>query len=403
MCPNTNSPNCGKGGTFGPVILGFMGHVLRPWFFSTRPLTPPDKTWPLECFQQDDLWVSAALAHRGIKRKSGNYGLPGLAKVLDTSKEDSMSQSMWNLQICSDALNARLPGLWTPRPRVVVFGTDEAAASWCLGHVDEWHLLPKEVANLEDLKQQVNYFKRLVVDAVSLEHRDVVAIVHVHASCQKLSAAMQCALQKRDSTHAATSAVVCLAATGSSFAAAATVGAWRDAVSVHETHEEERKCWTLPNATWGHCCARYKESVWSERSRRKSFARSLAESQGFKRKVHGCPQLSLGCCTMRLKDQWLAASGRWNIEYDDGRKLSVLITEDGLVYSLKSSHRAEPHFQLEETVNPLVAQLRPVPELSRRSSIIEHWNLSLNMFSGRTTKPFAFCCSIAFFIFFILL
>ena len=326
------------GSPLGPITYGSFGHVLRPWFFRKEPLAPPDATWPKECHMHDDLWLAALLARRGIKRTARNFGLPGQTSQPKQGVDALFWVNMRNLKICNKALLARFPGLWTPRPRVVVLGTDEAAASWCLGHVDEWHWLPKGMATLVDSKQQVNYFKHLVVETVSLEHPDVIAIVHVDAPCQKLSAAMQCALQKHDSTHAATSAVVCLAATGSSFAAAATVGAWRDAVSVHETHEEERRCWTLPNATWGHCCARYKESVWSERSRRKSFARSLAESQGFKRKVHGCPQLSLGCCDIdyRLSGLWFPAQGSWSIEYEDGRHVDVLISYEGLVHVLNA-------------------------------------------------------------------
>ena len=122
----------------GPMTLGWLGCVVRPWFFyqmatpvlgpkwDPPPLKwePPDHAWPDECFRHDDLWLSATLAQRGVRRASHNLGLPAFVEDLQASQAPGKAlfyENRWNLHVCNRALLARFPGLWEPRARVVAF------------------------------------------------------------------------------------------------------------------------------------------------------------------------------------------------------------------------------------------------------------------------------------------
>ncbi|CAE7260388.1 unnamed protein product, partial [Symbiodinium pilosum] len=185
------------GFSMGPMTLGWLGCIVRPWFFYPQDWEPPDDSWPTECFMHDDLWLSATLAQRGIRRASYNLGLPGRAEDLETSKDPGQAlfhQNRWNLHVCNEALLARFPGLWEPRPRVVALAPGVSSTS-CLGHVDQWHRIPSQDRGLS-----IQQLSSLVQAAgTSQEHWDTVVVIipafFREGFCRKLSAVLQCALQ----------------------------------------------------------------------------------------------------------------------------------------------------------------------------------------------------------------
>ncbi len=360
------------GHTMGPINSGFMGHMVQPWFFG-RELHElvPDDTWPQECHMHDDLWLSSLLARRGIRRESANLGLPGKAKVLNTSKTPDalFSQNAWNMNICNHALLDRFPGLWSPRPRIVIM-TDSTSQSRCVGHVDDWYPL-QSLSKLSTAD-----LRHLVLGTTRHENPDTVVLaVFGRMSCGKLSAALQCAVQRPGELHEHVGnrdGALCLAAENDNLAAAATVGMWHDAAPV-DTQPEERACWSFPNATWGRCCAPFSEN-WS---RRETRATSLAKS-GFDRELRNCPQLASGCCKVhaRLSRRWKPLSGEWRIEYSNSRKLTATISEEGLVSFDDRTTTAVssliPRFRLEETANPSVSLLKAIHS-STQAHLSEYW------------------------------
>lgn len=364
------------GHTMGPINSGFIGHMVQPWFFGEVDELAPDDTWPKECHMHDDLWLSSLLARRGIRREAANLGLPGKAKVLNTSKTPDalFSQNAWNLNVCNHALLDRFPGLWTPRPRIVIMA-DSTSQSHCVGHVDDWYPLP----SLSSKPSTAVFLRHLVLGTTRHENPDTVVLaVFGQMSCGKLSAALQCAVQRPGELHEhmgnrdGADGALCLAAENDNLAAAATVRMWHDAAPV-DTQPEERACWSFPNATWGRCCAPFSEN-WSRREIR---ATSLAKS-GFDRELRNCPKLDSGCCKVhaRLSRRWKPLSGEWRIEYSNSRKRTATISEEGLVSfddrTTTAASSVIPRFRLEETANPSVSLLKAIHS-STQAHLSEYW------------------------------
>eukprot|EP00933_Yihiella_yeosuensis_P029938 TRINITY_DN23593_c0_g1_i1.p1 TRINITY_DN23593_c0_g1~~TRINITY_DN23593_c0_g1_i1.p1 ORF type:complete len:852 (-),score=121.14 TRINITY_DN23593_c0_g1_i1:23-2578(-) len=80
------------GSTFGPLTIGWMGTVVRPWFFGPEGLPLPPaidaKTQGglQNCRMHDDMWLGAMLALKGIRRESINAGLAAGSKPVETSQ-----------------------------------------------------------------------------------------------------------------------------------------------------------------------------------------------------------------------------------------------------------------------------------------------------------------------------
>ena len=161
------------------------------------------------------------------------------------------------------------------------------------------------------------------------------------------------------------------------------------AQSWHFVGNLEASCWSFPNATWGHCCARYRGDSDSAAPARHPQFRSRSQQlsqEGMLAELRGCPSWESGCCAVhpRLSQHWKHFSGLWTIKYADGLQQKMYVSELGLVQVRK--HRdskgkavaADVLLQLEETPNPRIARVRPMSTGSGTSEIplSEHWHFT---------------------------
>eukprot|EP00928_Gymnodinium_smaydae_P082840 TRINITY_DN66116_c0_g1_i1.p1 TRINITY_DN66116_c0_g1~~TRINITY_DN66116_c0_g1_i1.p1 ORF type:complete len:530 (-),score=37.29 TRINITY_DN66116_c0_g1_i1:282-1871(-) len=366
------------GHSFGPMTIGWMGTVIRPWFFGpTGEFSVANESdFPVECQRHDDLWLASVLARRGIRRKGINWGLPGQVKTLDSSKDESAlyRSNYWNLHTCNHALLERWPHLWEPRPRLVVVwaethgvgmrerivarrkawdlsqkqtyngpGTGKDvrhAVTRCVGHIDEWYVLGP--GSLE-----------LVVTKTRFEHDDTVVLtlageLYQDAGwCASLSAIVQCSMHHLDS--------LCVHDSSPS-AAAGRAHAWRVGAprriatglagsggdSGGSQSEIGRvRCWNeARNGTWGRCCSLHRDvpALDTPRPRRQRINARRHGGAGTAQQVPvGCPPPSAGCCAVhpRLSRRWAMLAGRWKLEYDDGETVLYDISDIGEVSVFK--------------------------------------------------------------------
>ena len=148
------------------------------------------------------------------------------------------------------------------------------------------------------------------------------------------------------------------------------------------------RCWNFPNATWGHCCARYRGDSYNAVPVRHPAFRSRSQQvseDGVLTELQGCPSLDSGCCDVhpRLSQRWKPFSGLWTIKYADGRQHKVHVSDLGQVHVQrhvnkgKSAPSAGALFQFEETPNPQIVRVRPTSMGSGTSqSLSEHWHFT---------------------------
>lgn len=349
------------GSTFGPITLGWMGTVVRPWFFgpTRRLLSPSDAQWPWkwpdECSYHDDIWLGAMLARRGIRRISINWGLPGLSRELPASKgsEALLKGNRWNLLRCQEALEARWPRLWHRRPRLIGVGPQEhlRAMASCAGELDDWLTLegyPAEV-DVDVDGDWLTAVRRFVAASARHEHNQTVimAVPGPLADCSWISAALQCAMRKPR--------FMCRVS-GERPLAVATADTWRGGDATRMVKLDSR-CWLGGrNATWGRCC---RPSSGHDAGKRR-------QPEGPFTVPRGCSAARASCCKTdsTLIMPWQSFEGKWDVQGDDGNFTRYYISDLGYVSLLGT----EPRWRLKETSLPGTSELRPIGARGQRAA-----------------------------------
>lgn len=366
------------GHTFGPLTVGWMGTIVRPWFFGPtgRFARAAASEWPKECQLHDDLWLGAMLARRGIRRMGGNWGLPGITAELEESRGSSAlySQNRWNLLQCNAALTSRWPALWEPRARLVGVGpaAREALATRCVGHIDQWH--PRLEANLGT---SLSALRAAVVRQIRLEDEDTVVLALsgedlAMDGCATVSALVQCAMAQPKT-------ICFFADVRRTKAAAASVYAWRKTNISHAQRPDPSTsmCWKEVsgyNATWGRCC-------WNH------VAGIGVQQEDLKQVPLGCPPKSAGCCDVhpRLSRRWEYLADRWSVKYRDHTVLWQVDKEGRAEYVADVGFRGSPVWQLEESDGDSVVHLAPLNAAAEGT--VEVWHLTQGLIKAVTILP----------------
>lgn len=324
------------GQSFGPLTIGWMGTVVRPWFFGPSGRhTVADQRWPDSCRLHDDLWLGAVLALRGIRRKSGNYGLIGQAKDVDSGNSGSAlyGGNRYNLLDCNKALITRWPSLWKPTPRVICLVDKQTAdlgyynyahVTRCAGRIDDWYGVGtshwdglRRVVRLATSRESMYTIALVLMMPPSM----LVAESEQEDICKAISLALQCAMVRPEyrckSGRKNDGALV----------AAASLSAWRDTASrvLHKSLSSFDPCWAGKNRSWALCCASQGDSA-------------LAAPRLQRLRCHGIPRF---CCVVhsRLNMRWAPLEGLWRMQYIDGSVGEIIISAEGQVYGLESLHR----------------------------------------------------------------
>ncbi|CAJ1410576.1 unnamed protein product [Effrenium voratum] len=107
----------------GAVLEGVHGVLWRRKFFDAR--VSDYQGFPLSCRLHDDLWLSAHVARKALRRESlfTRFGTQALDLGFGADalfKGGAGTDNRWNFLDCFAALLAQMPRLWQPQDRVVV-------------------------------------------------------------------------------------------------------------------------------------------------------------------------------------------------------------------------------------------------------------------------------------------
>eukprot|EP00927_Polykrikos_kofoidii_P067158 TRINITY_DN62676_c0_g1_i1.p1 TRINITY_DN62676_c0_g1~~TRINITY_DN62676_c0_g1_i1.p1 ORF type:complete len:673 (+),score=82.74 TRINITY_DN62676_c0_g1_i1:159-2177(+) len=378
------------GQTFGPLTLGWLGVVFRPWFFGPHgePEEPAAEEWPEACLLHDDIWIGAMLARRGIRRRAYDLNLSESTARFDfiddaTALRPNNRQSLLD---CNAALVSRWPRLWQPRPRLV--GVRHDFVPTCVGHVDHWYDARVPTTGTDASMMDA------IVDTTPWEHVDTIVLwfqgtqhhLERPALCVMFSRVMQCATQRPDNVCTGVHASASVVAAGSMRAwrfgtdaiHIASVATRQDTVPMLRMQDADdvslggssATCWISgqAEATWSRCCGASQAADGASDDTAHNGDEDVAplavaslakipigDLHGNARfqesrvrlavPLVGCPRPSSGCCTIhpRLTARWAAFDGTWDAVYEDGGRGTWRITEDGLVH-WRSSARGRGAF-----------------------------------------------------------